>query len=154
MTLQMMIIIAVVILIPILSYMGYQWYQTQQKAKDDETKGDLLSGSTLQPNYTPPPAQPKQSRVTISPSTIVSLAEDVDNSIHTFSEDDTATIISTFEKNVRTKKDLADLNSALKDRSINVLDILKKDLTVGQVQQFVSWENSLPDYVPYVSKLS
>lgn len=154
MTLQMMVILIVVILIPVLSYMGYQWYKTQKDKKDEETKGDLLSGSAVSDSYIPPKTIPKRSRVTISAKTIVNLAEEVDNAIHTFSKDDIVTIISAFEKNVRTKFDLSDLNSALKDRGVNVLDILKKDLTVEQVQQFVSWENSLPDYVDYVTKLS
>src|ERR1039458_2740136 len=107
MSLQIMIILAVVIVLPILAYMGYCWYESIQTAKDDSTKTDLLSTSAISDNYVPPAASAGQSRVTLSNDTAVSLANQIKGCINIFSADDVTTILSILYSNVSTKDDLA-----------------------------------------------
>ncbi len=111
------------------------------------TKSDLLTHSAISPEYVPTPAKPGLKRTVATPAQIAQWAYDINDSIHTFTSDDTTSILSTFKNNIKTKFDLSLLNDAVATLGIHIMDILKRDLSVDQIKQFTAWEDNLPIYV-------
>lgn len=145
-TLEMIIIIIVIIIIPIVIWLIARWIKKIKEAKKEtELQGSGISKDDL-PKHAP--KNKKEKPYTLAPDKAIEISGEINDSIHTFSSDDTVNMLSILKANVKTRTDMAMvIQNLLIAHNVKLYDVLKKDLNSEQTKIFSSWLKSLPEYV-------